>query len=393
MRVAFLTNIVSPYRKPVFDELAATPGWDFRIFVNAANEFDRQWKVDTSELDIVEPRTISIRRRVVSREPVPFEQVLTMHVPVGLWSALRRFRPDVVISHELGPRSMVAAAYCRLHCVPLVIWAYQSRISVTQGHPVRRLVRRQLLKSAYPVVGMGAQAREVLETLGVPADDVVDAPNAADMATLCRRRDDPQAPRRVESIRKRIGAGRKLAVVVGRLVPLKGTDSILEAWRQLEPRVRDGWRLVFVGDGPLRELVQQAEDRGVVLAGHVPTDEMADWYQAADLHVFPSLGDVWGLVVNEAMACGTPTLCSIHAGCSDDLIEHGRDGLVFDPTAPDAAAALGDALQRRDLTELAAGARETVARFTIKGLADGFRRAVEQAAAAKAPAAPLGSAV
>jgi len=379
MRVAFLTNIVSPYRKPVFERLAATPGWEFRLFVNAANEFDRQWSVDRGELQIVEPKTISIPRRVVSEEPVPFEQIITMHIPVGLWSALREFRPDVVISHELGPRSLVASAYCRSHRIPLVIWAYQSRISVTQCNRLRRLVRRRLLRRAYPVVGMGTQARQVLEALGVPADDVVDAPNAADMETLCGRRDDPLAPRRVESIRERIAGGRKLALVVGRLVPLKGTDSIVNAWRGLDPRVRDEWRLVFVGDGPLKSLVRQAEDCGVVLAGHVPADEMADWYQAADLHVFPSLGDVWGLVVNEAHACGTPTLCSIHAGCSDDLIEHGRNGLVFDPIAPDGAKALGAALTRPDLPILGSRARETVAGFTTEGLADGFRKAVERA--------------
>jgi glycosyltransferase involved in cell wall biosynthesis len=316
----------------------------------------------------------------VSEKPVPFEQIITMHIPVGLWSALRKFRPDVVISHELGPRSMVAAAYCRSHGVPLVIWSYQSRISVTQGHRLRRLIRRRLLRSAYPVVGMGTQARQVLEALGVAAGDVIDAPNAADMATLSCRRDDPGAPVRVASLQKRIAEGRKLALVVGRLVPLKGTDSIMEAWLKLEPRLRDEWRLVFVGDGPLKGLVQRAEGCGVILAGHVPADEMADWYQAADLHVFPSLGDVWGLVVNEAMACGTPTLCSIHAGCSDDLIEHGRNGFVFDPTAPDAAGALGDALSCPELSTLGTRARDTVARrFSIEGLADSFRKAVERA--------------
>ncbi|MHC5004391.1 MAG: glycosyltransferase, partial [Planctomycetota bacterium] len=160
MRVAFLTNIISPYRKPVLSELAATPGWSLRVLVNADSEFDRGWSVDWSDLDVVRSRSISLRRRVVSEEPVRFEQVITLHVPVGLWGDLRRFRPDAIISHELGPRTMVAAAYARAHRVPLIIWSYQSRISATQGERLRGRVRRALLRQATAVVGMGIQARD-----------------------------------------------------------------------------------------------------------------------------------------------------------------------------------------------------------------------------------------
>ena len=117
---------------------------------------------------------------------------------------------------------------------------------------------------------------------------------------------------------------------------------------------------------------------GVVLAASVPADEVSDWYAAADLHVFPSLGDVWGLTVNEAMACGAPNLCSIRAGCCDDLIQHGVNGLRFDPADPqDATRGLADAMTRSDLQAMAAVARTTIAPFTLDRLAGGFRQAVE----------------
>ena len=90
LRVAFLTNIVSPYRKPVFERLAQTPNWWFRVFACAANEHDRTWEVDLSGLEVVIPKTLSWRRRVKTEGPVRFEQDLTLHVPVGLWGALRQ---------------------------------------------------------------------------------------------------------------------------------------------------------------------------------------------------------------------------------------------------------------------------------------------------------------
>ena len=379
MKVAFLTNIISPYRLPVFERLAATPGWQFRVIVNAASEFDRAWQFQAKSLDWVPTRSVPIRRKVLSREPIAFEQIITLHLPIGLWPDLRRFRPDVVISHELGPRSMIAAAYCAAHRAPLVIWAYQSRVSATQGQR-RRLVRRWLLRRAAVAVGMGTQAREVLRHWGKADHLIVDAPNSADHETLLGRFNDPQTPGRADQIRSRWPDCRRIALVVGRLVPLKGTDAILRTWQALPAPLRKQWRLVFVGEGPLACLIDEANDPSIDRIGHVASEEMVDWYAASDLHIFPTLGDVWGLVVHEAMMCGLPTLCSIHAGCSDDMIRDAENGLLFDPTDQSGAVAtLRAALVRTDLPALGSAAKKTAARFTLDGLAEGFRRAVHMA--------------
>ena len=379
MKIAFLVNIISPYRRPVFERLADTEGWQLRVFVNAENEYDRSWKVKTNGLDVVRSRSLGIRRKVVSHEPIYFEQMITLHLPWGLWGDLARFQPDVVISSELGPRSMIAAAYCRLHRIPLVIWAYQSRVSASQGNR-RLMIRRHLLKQAAIAVGMGVQAREVLRGWGVPDERIVDALNSADHDTLLKRLKLTDTTDRSKTLKQQWGDQRRLAVVVGRLIPLKGVDRILEAWASLPDKVRSAWRLVFLGEGPLSKLIDQMNDPGIQQAGHVAPDEMADWYAASDLHIFPTLGDVWGLVVNEAMACGVPTLCSIHAGCSDDMITHGKDGLLYDPTDQAATVvALHDALTRPDLPALGHAAQETAKRFTLNNLADSFRNAVDQA--------------
>jgi len=380
VRVAFLTNIVSPYRAPVFERLARIPGWTFRVLVNARSEFDRQWDVDSNGFDCVLSRSLSVRRRVRSRKPVPFSQVITWHLPTGLWGDLRRFQPDVIISHELGPRTALAAIYARLHRIPLVIWAYQSRVSAGQGSLLRRPARRWLLRQASVLVGMGRQAREVLQAWGAPAERIVDAPNSPDTDGLSRILRDPDLDRRAAALRGRIAGDRRIALVVGRLVPLKGTQAMLSIWKGLDPALRDRWKLVFVGDGPMRSIVDAARADGVECVGHVPASEMPQWYRAADLHVFPTLGDVWGLVVNESMCCSVPSLCSVHAGCADDLIENGRNGFSFDPTNEAAALRiLQGALRHPDLAALGKQARDSAGRFDLDDLAGSFRRAVEMA--------------
>ncbi len=378
MRVAFLTNIVSPYRLPVFKCLADTPGWQFRVFVNADSEFDRSWEVDTGALDVCRTKTWSVRRTVHSSEPIAFKQQITLHLPRSLWFDLRKMKPDVVISHELGPRTMLAAAYCKAHNIPLVIWAYQSRISGSQTNKFKDFVRRSLLSSAAMVVGMGTQAREVLSGLGVEQDRILDAPNASDRDTFTQRLMEPDTDNQVQRLRDQIGKGRRLACVYGRLVPLKGIAELLAHWRSLPASVKDQWRLVFVGEGPLAELIRQERDPSLHYAGGVPAEQMAAWYRAADLHVFPSLGDVWGLVVNEAMQCGVPTLCSLHAGCCEDLIRDGVDGFVYDPTSSDAVSKLERALTHRDLHSMGQKANRVAESFTASRMAEAFRLAVSR---------------
>ena len=374
-KVAFLTNIVSPYRKPVFERLSQTPNWDFTVYADAKREFDRQWEVDSNGLTIVHPKCLSWKRKVRSQKPVPFEQTITLHIPFGLLKNLFSDKPDIVISLELGLRTAIAAFYCRLARKRLIIWAYQSRISGTQGQS-RLLWRKFLLRQAEKVVGMGIQAREVLRGWGVPDEKIVDALNAADHVTLRAKLSAPGAQEKVSQISLENAPNKKMAIVVGRLIPLKGVEYLLDLWKDLPNDILEEWQLIFIGDGPLSVLITEANCPSITWKGPVPSEEMAYWYKAADLHIFPTCGDVWGLVVNEASEVGTPSLCSIHAGCCDNLIHSEFDGLQFDPTQKkQASRELIDALDNPRLKTMGQAAKATIAPFSLDNLAESFRKA------------------
>jgi len=376
MRVAFLVNIISPYRQPVFERLAKIPGWDLRVFVNAEREFDRTWKVEESDLKIKRTACLSWKRTVLCKQPVKFKQVITLHVPFGLIRDLISFRPEKIISLELGFRTAIASLYCFVFRKSLVIWAYQSKVSSTQGR-WRLLWRRFLLSRADRVIGMGKQARDVLLGWGVPQDKIMDALNAANDVALNARLSESDAVESIQNIRKAFAGTRRMAIIVGRLIPLKGIEHILTTWKALPDSTRSKWNLVFIGDGPLEQHIREQADPSVKLAGFVDSADMALWYAAADLHVFPTCGDVWGLVVNEASVCGTPSLCSVHAGCFDDLISDGENGLSIDFTQENAGQILDSALCRQDLNQLGEAARGHIAPFTLDNLAMSLRSAVD----------------
>lgn len=378
-RVALLTNIVSPYRKPMLESLKQTPNWELRLFVDAKSEFDRDWSVELEDLPVELTRSISWTRKTRTPGPTPFEQKLTLHLPLGLPFQLFKFRPHAIISLELGCRTALAALYARCTGAKLTIWSYQSRVSSHQSW-LRKQWRTLLFKQATTIVGMGTQAREVLTTWGVPDEKIIDAPNAADHKTLLNRINADHAAATAIDLKTRYAPGQKMAIVVGRLVPLKGTEHILKTWNRLPAKIRSQWKLVFIGGGPLQHLVDAQDQKEIVSAGSAAPEAVANWYAAADLHIFPSCGDVWGLVVNEASACGTPTLCSVHAACCDDLIQEGQTGFKIDLSTPEAAdAQLSAALNHPDLPKIGRDAQAVIGEYTIENMANGLRTAVSRA--------------
>ena len=373
MRVALLTNIVPPYRVPVYRALANTPGWQLRVFTNARTEFDRSWHVDEAGLDVECVPSLSL---VAGHR--------TLHLPWGLPPALARFEPQVLISAELGARTMLAWLHASLARVPLVTWILTTPLRVAGGGALRRAVGPWLLGRAGAVVGLGSEARRVARSFGVPDARIFDAPNAHDTETLEKRAAALDRDATARDLRAGLGTRARIALVVGRLFDVKGVRPLLEAWDRVPSALRRDWTLLFVGSGPLApELARARETHRPGEIVHVPALQPADvvpFYTSADLLVFPSLGDVWGLAVNEAMACRLPVLCSTRAGCAPDLIRPGENGWLADPLDTDTfAAALTGAMTCGRRRELGERARQTLAGFTPEAAAAGVRRAVAHA--------------
>jgi glycosyltransferase involved in cell wall biosynthesis len=375
MRVALLTNILPPYRVPVYRALADTPGWRLRIFTNAHTEFDRSWQVDPAGLDV---------------ECVPSLSLVagdrTLHVPWGLPPALARFAPQVVISTELGPRTLLGWLHAGLARVPLVTWIETTPLRVAGGGALRRALGPWLLGRAAAVLGPGREARRVARGFGVPDARIFDAPNAHDGETFEKRAARLDRDSAARDLRAGLATRPRIALVVGRLFEVKGVRPLLDAWNRVPSALRRDWTLLFVGSGPLAgELARACKTHRPGEIVHVPAVQPADlvpFYSSADLLVFPSLGDVWGFAVNEAMACGLPVLCSTRAGCAPELIRPGENGWLADPLDAGAfAAALSRAMTCGRRRELGARARATLARFTPEATAAGVRRAVDHALA------------
>jgi glycosyltransferase involved in cell wall biosynthesis len=194
-------------------------------------------------------------------------------------------------------------------------------------------------------------------------------------------REAARARAQASELRRDLGLPDRYFLYAGRLVPGKGVFDLLAAYAALDLALRQRIALVFVGDGSaeaaLKSRTTQICPGTIQFTGFAQREQLAAYYALAETLIFPTHSDPWGLVVNEAMACGLPVVTTIAAGCTPDLVRDGWNGYVL-PVA--ATAKLSEAMSRfaRDL-QLAPlmGARSAqhIERNSPQACAAGFAQA------------------
>lgn len=227
----------------------------------------------------------------------------------------------------------------------------------------------------------GDANRAYYRSSGVPASKLFMGRHAVDNTRF--RLASETATGQARTLRHVLGINDETVILfVGKFVPVKRPLDLLEAFALLPPERRSGARLVYVGDGPLRQtLVARAAELGLSGVEILPfqnQSRMPTIYSLGDLLVLPSQSETWGLVVNEAMNLDCPAVVSDHVGCGHDLVLHGETGWVF-PTGDVRALArcLQEALEDPErLRRIGRQAGVHVARFSYDGITDSLVQAL-----------------
>lgn len=242
-----------------------------------------------------------------------------------VWAATRF---DLLRVHSLryiGPSALWARWWYRL---PVPVVAHHHHLD---PHPLNRLIERRVVDAVdHVVVGSEFARRQLREELGARTDHVSVVPYGVDdRFRPGRRRPDLVARYGLE--------GRTVVLFFGGLKPRKNLSLLLEAWRDVTA-ARPGAKLLVAGGGPLLpRLRRQARRLGlegaVAFTGYVPESEKVDHFTLADVFVFPSAMEGFGLTVAEAMSCGLPVVTS-NRGSIPEIVADGEGGFVCDPGAP-----------------------------------------------------------
>lgn len=228
-------------------------------------------------------------------------------------------------------------------------------------------IKSRIVRRYDGVIAAGTTSADYMHYLGQPRDRIFTGYDVVDNDYFMHA---SQHVRQASSDwREKLALPDKYFLVVARLVPKKNLMCLLRAYHRYRQHHPSGWGLVICGEGPLRAeiewLIRQLDIPDVVLAGFVQIDTLPVYYALASALVLASTEEQWGLVINEAMACGLPIICSRSAGASYDLVRDGENGYIIEPTSVES---LCTALSK--MTSLSVVDRAVMGELSLKFIAD-----------------------
>ncbi|MHC4956751.1 MAG: glycosyltransferase [Planctomycetota bacterium] len=246
----------------------------------------------------------------------------------GAWATIARLhaeRPfDLVDAHFAHPDGVAAARIAHRLGRPLVLSLRGSDIHRDLHDPRLRSVILETARAADAVIAVSQNLADEIVDAGHAAENVRVIPNGVDSTRF--------SPMEQAEARREIDAGDgPLILAVAALVPVKGVDTLLEAFARGPATTR----LWIAGDGPLRgEYEALAQRLGVAervrFLGAVPHAALRAHYAAADLFVLPSRNEGCPNALLEALSCGCPAVAT-RVGHAPSLVTDGVNGVLAEP--------------------------------------------------------------
>ena len=285
-----------------------------------------------------------------------------------------KFRPDVALLPAYHHWSLALNAAARL-AGSRVVMMNETHAGTARARGLKAWLKKRIVAGFHTALVGGAPQTRYFASLGLPENKIFPGYDAVDNDYFALRVNEVTMQSR--EFRKRYGLPEHYFLSMGRFVPKKNLAILIRAYRKVLDSNQDcQTHLVLVGSGmeeaKLRSLCRRlrlpvydkmsagSENRdstlelelpGVHFYGFRQINETPVFYALADAFVLPSLWEEWGLVVNEAMACGLPVVVSETAGCAQDLLPVApsgkpapgqvcirQNGFVFDPKSAESLA-------------------------------------------------------
>jgi glycosyltransferase involved in cell wall biosynthesis len=316
LEIVLLTNIPAPYRIAVWNCLSQLAQGRLRVWFITASEDRRNWVVPTGEMYF----PWQYLARGSNRLPAEAKAAASTLVQ------LARTRPQVIIC---GGYNSLAAWVCflwsKLFRRRFVLWLESTARDARHPGKIKIWLKKIMVRRADGIAAAGKATVAYVRGLGASSSRIFLAPMSTDNRFFARQaaQVDP------EEERQNLGYPRRLVLYSGRLDQKKGVYTLLHAFAGISAEMPDVG-LLIAGHGPeqenMEDFCRRADLRQVYFLGPRQYGEMPQVYALADVLVLPTFSDTWGMVVNEAFACGVPAVVSSVAGACDDLIIDGQTG-------------------------------------------------------------------
>jgi len=313
LRILYLVNIPSPYRVSFFNELGKI--CDLTVLFERKSSSDRE--LTWHEYDFEHFNGIFLNG-------VNFKS--DQGLCLGIIKFLSRKKYDcIVIGGYSTPTGALAINYLKISNIPFVLNIDGGLIKGNESK-IKKIIKTYYISSATAWLSTGNSSSKYLEYYGAIKEKIYVYP----FTTLYNNEiaEFPLSQLEKVQLRNELGLSEgKTVVAVGQFIHRKGFDILIKAWSN----VFQGASLYFIGGEPTSEyidLTNSINTNNIHFIGFKSKHELQKYYRAADLFVLPTREDIWGLVINEALANGLPVITTDKCVAGLELIKNGENGFI-----------------------------------------------------------------
>ena len=360
--VVILNNYLRRHHVVAYKEIARRVR-RLTILLSVDMEPDRQWDVKWDGLDVIVQNSKMFTAKW--RHSSGFSEDNYIHVPIDTGKQLKLLKPDVILSYEMGMRTLLCSFYRRFrpNCRLVMVGNMSEHIERERGF-FRKLLRKAIVRGVDFFSYNGPSCKRYLKSIGVVEEKLFHFPYCIDPDLVSTAPKTPPAGG--------VGSFLYCGAVSSRKGILQFTEAV-RAWCKKNP----GEHVVLniAGRGELKDVIAKLSSGNfeINFLGNCNNEELRAAYQNADVCVFPTLADEWGLVPIEAMASGLPVIGSIHAQSVEACVVEGENGWVFAPESSEAIEAAFEKCMRTSpekLAEMSIAAKNSVAHVSPSFSAD-----------------------
>lgn len=321
-KILLLSNTIAPYRIPVFNYLARKANITF-VFLSGMLK-NLKLKVHWDE--------IKFHYQILSGKQIFFgHSESPLRLNRGFLRLLIKENPDVIVASGYNYiESIFGLIYAKLKNRRFVLWSGSTPQSSRSRNFAIMKMKRTIIRKCNSFLAYGSDAADYLIAYGADKNTIVTSCNTVDLQAF-HLKSKEFFPNR-ELFKRQHNLPCLNILFSGQLIPRKNLPTLIKAFRLLG---RTDCGLIILGDGYKQdEYITYCKDHGIAnvfFKGHQDFPELIKYYVVSDLFVLPSYREVWGLVINEAMSCGLPILCSNRAGAARDLVKDEVNGYTFNP--------------------------------------------------------------
>lgn len=358
LKVLFLVNIPAPYRIDFFNELGKYCDLTVLIESKSAEHRNEEWlKKEAVHFNSVCLTPKKVLNRTICFDVLDYVKADYDIYVIGVYNTLT---------------SILAMNNLKKHHKKFIISVDGGYIK--DDNPIKKWVKTKLLSGATYWLSPSAESDRYLTHYGADINRIRRYNFTSILEKdLIQGKNISTGSKTV--LREKLGiTERKLILSIGRFSYDRGYGKGYDILMKLAERMPSEVGIYMVGDDPTEEFLEWKEKKNlnqVHFIGFKSKEEIADYYKAADLFILLTRGDVWGLVVNEAMCYGLPVIASDKCIAGIELIHNGKNGYVVSLENTEYILSAIDSIFNDDSTakEYSEYSRNMIQDYTIEKMA------------------------